>query len=837
MRSLQPFVPDAIKMKKILLFALFMLVSTSLFAGIREIKPGQEVKLKPDEGLIVLAFDGGAGVESVTLKSWGEDARYTIKDPRAGKNMRLLAASRGKYFWTRLEQKYVRYSMRSDDHLYFTVEAGKVNYPGDLIFRSKWFNQATIHRANRSLALLDWLAKTHPSVASQFEFRYAGKYPDPFPAFYKAEIASASSPPESKTKSIPPAGTLPLPPETLWKKGRLHDIELSPDGKLVAEVINMPEGDKLLNVINMVSGEITYYLKFGSLNELTWVSNDALVLGTAGSMKLVRVKPKPDGKLDFETIFFGMSGSVIDPMLNDPDYFLFYTMITIEGKDTACLYRLSKSDSKSLQKFESYTHRKRINTDLKNDWGWITDAAGNIVVAVIVEDGKSFLHAKSGDEYIRVRELTEAGEASFTPMAVSKDLKTLYALTDENRGQLDLVKMDLATGANTQTVYSVSGVDISNVVFDADRQPIGIQYYSSGEVKSEYFDQPSQQLNMQLAKAFPGKSISVIDRDRAGTFVLLYIDSSNSPGSVYLFDTAKKTVEEISREAPWLNDYKFGSSQVIKINTKDGLKLEAYLTMPQYKQSTNFPLVVMPHGGPIGVRDTRHFDRDVQFLISLGYAVLQVNFRGSEGFGKEFRVAGKGSFGTAIEEDIDLALNAALVHYPLDESRMCIMGMSYGGYSALVSAMQWPDRYRCAISFAGVSDSILLFTASDGVRYEGTRKWMEDYVGNPLTGLEKMVSQQPLYSYRKLKTPLMIIHGTEDVRVDYEHAARLQRMLTIAGNPPVMLTLKNEGHGLSGIKSTAVTWNAIAGFLAQYLPQTQAEKSAAASMMAKGSSK
>jgi len=268
---------------------------------------------------------------------------------------------------------------------------------------------------------------------------------------------------------------------------------------------------------------------------------------------------------------------------------------------------------------------------------------------------------------------------------------------------------------------------------------------------------------------------------------------------------------------PWCENFPFSDSVVIKTAAKDGLIIESYLTLPLKKQSAPFPLVVMPHGGPIGIRDARHFDKDVQFLVSQGYAVLQVNFRGSSGYGKAFRQAGKGSFGTAIEDDIDASLNNALANYPLDKSNMCIIGMSYGGYSALVSAMRWPDRYKCAISFSGISDRILNFTASDSVRLESTRKWMEDYFGNPLTSLTKMKSEQPLYAYKKLKTPLMLIHGTDDVRVDYEHATRLQRMLTMAGNPPVMLTLKNEGHGFTNIYSIKASWETIAGFLAQHL--------------------
>jgi dipeptidyl aminopeptidase/acylaminoacyl peptidase len=263
---------------------------------------------------------------------------------------------------------------------------------------------------------------------------------------------------------------------------------------------------------------------------------------------------------------------------------------------------------------------------------------------------------------------------------------------------------------------------------------------------------------------------------------------------------------------------KFGTSKTIKVATRDGLLIESYLAMPPSPEKAP-PLIVMPHGGPIGIRDDRHFDHSVQFLVSLGYAVLQVNFRGSEGFGKSFREAGKGSLGTAIEDDVDTVLTEVLKTQPVDKNNMCIMGMSYGGYSALVSSMRWPGRFKCAISFSGPTDRILTFSASDSVRSEPTRKWMEKYFGNPKTELAKMKSEQPLYSYKNLNTPLLLIHGTVDYRVDYEHVVRLQRMLTLANNPPAVLTLKSEGHGFTNLSSKKVTWGAIAGFLEQHLPR------------------
>ncbi|HOZ03994.1 MAG TPA: prolyl oligopeptidase family serine peptidase [Arenimonas sp.] len=804
------------KIAKLFLILALLLVATSAMAGVREVKPGHPLTLSPGEGMLLLVFDSNVPIDSAGVVREGGSGSYFITRPPAAKTIRLLVAQEGNYSWTDLQLYGGYFQVKKDGKYRFKVSAGVVNYPGNLVFELTSSKRASISKVNHSLEFMDWLAKTYPDIEKSYPFEYTGDYPDPFPSFYRSESAGYKEPRESRSRELPPVPAMDLSPELLWKTGRIISIQLSPDASYVTEIINLGEKKQELNVIDLKSGTITQYSEFEDFYDLTWVSNNAFVLSVSGLARYVQVKDSNSGKLVFETTVIARSGNVLDPMLANPDYFLYATWATL--KDNAVyIYKLSKANTASLEKLGNFTTRNRVNINLKNDRDWITDAAGNIAAATVFENGKRSLYMRSGAQYLKVRELPDINDEFFYPVALSSDGKKLFAITDENRPQRELVKMDLATGANVETVFSKDGIDISYVIFDAERQPIGVAYYLNGQARNEYFDQNSEILNRQLAKVFSNSNISSIDRDQTNSSVLIYVNSSSNPGAVYLFDTRKKQVEKIDDEAPWLEKFQFSDSLVLKTTAKDGLVIESYLTLPVKKQNTPFPLVVMPHGGPIGIRDARHFDSDVQFLVSQGYAVLQVNFRGSSGYGKAFREAGKGSFGTAIENDIDASLNNALANYPLDKSNMCIIGMSYGGYSALVSAMRWPDRYKCAISFSGISDRILSFTASDSVRLESTRKWMEDYFGNPLTSLDKMKSEQPLYAYKKLKTPLMLIHGTDDVRVDYEHATRLQRMLTMAGNPPVMLTLKNEGHGFTNIYSIKVSWENIAGFLAQHL--------------------
>jgi dipeptidyl aminopeptidase/acylaminoacyl peptidase len=239
-------------------------------------------------------------------------------------------------------------------------------------------------------------------------------------------------------------------------------------------------------------------------------------------------------------------------------------------------------------------------------------------------------------------------------------------------------------------------------------------------------------------------------------------------------------------------------------------------------------VVVYPHGGPVGVSDDLNFNRDVQFLASQGYAVLQVNYRGSEGYGKAFREAGYRGWGRQIEDDIDAALREALAEYPLDESRMCTLGASYGGYSALISAIRNPGRFRCAISMSGVSDRALFFSASDNVRSVKAREQVERLLGNPRTDMAEMQATSPLYHASELTLPVMLVHGREDVRVDFEHTRRLVRMLNLENRPPVVMAIPNMGHSLDEPAMADVVWTGVAGFLQQYLGAPSAPAAAKA---------
>ncbi|MGH8105015.1 MAG: alpha/beta hydrolase family protein, partial [Arenimonas sp.] len=668
-------------MKKVLFFALCILMSASTFAGIKEVRPGQDVQLKPGEGLILLVFDSNVPINaaSITSAGGGASGRYRIFEPPAGKSIKLLIASAGTYSWDQLDLFRMYFPMRKDTDVTFPVKAGVINYPGDLIFRFSDPSYGSMHRSNRGLALIDWMEKNYPAVSARYDFEYAGQYPDVFPAFYKQERMGKSGPLESKSLPVQLSADMPLAPELLWRPGRIAAISLSPDARYISEVSNVSVTKQSLEIINRKTGDITPYNSFYDLTDLTWVSDDAFVMSfdrfkNDSAVIFVRVIDGGTGKLSFETTNIPRSGKVIDPMLSNPDYFLFASWSeTTAG--SVFVHRVDKHDTKSMAKPGTYSAKSRVNIALVNDRGWLTDSNGVIVAAVVSKDNKRTLMLKEGLGYRAVRVFPE--DDSFIPVALSIDAKKIYVLTDQGRTQRELVLFDIAGIDQGKTIFSKSGLDIDDVLLDTQRQPVGVSYYDGGALKNEYFDGASQKLNTQLSAAFPDSNIQVMGKDKTGEHSIIYVDSSANPGAVYAFDRKLKSVEKIDDNAPWLSKFKFGNSKAIKVTAKDGFVIESYLTIPPSPEKLP-PLVVMPHGGPIGVRDYRHFDREVQFLVSLGYAVLQVNFRGSEGYGKSFRDAGKGNFGTGIEDDVDAVLTEVLKSQPVDKNNMCIMGMSYG---------------------------------------------------------------------------------------------------------------------------------------------------------------
>jgi len=801
-----------------LLLAVLCLPAAA-WAGMEPVKPGEIPVLKPGEGLVLAAVDTSIGLDAVRLnrdgKSWGNGVMSRL---RAGQNYRLYVAAAGRYQWRELQPfNGFRYLLKDDKELDFQVDAGSITYPGDLLFRPVSLWRADIRRSNRSLAAIDWLQRNHPALYSRFDFRYSGHYADPFPAFYRQMAGTATAFPGHSAdagKADPAAdGKARSEADPYWQPPQIIGISLNPAGTLLALQIRQDPGHWNLELIDLQSSIQT---RIGTsdlpLDSFRWADDRTLMSSVrlssgANRVSVVHIDTHADGSKRYASYLIPGEGRVLD-LLPGRGGHILYASTSRDGQ--LMVHPLNVADKATVERFRP-TMRTRLNTGLRDDTWWFVDGAGELRLGVV----------RRGEDYVLVRGqpsgfedvMVLSDELGFEPIAISADASTIYALTDKDRSQRDLVEYDIATRSISRTLYSQQGTDVHSVLFGEDRKPMGVEFYRGGQLLADYFQEGDARVARSLAEAFAGRAVELLGRSHDGNSLIVQVDGADAPPRLFHLDVPGKVVAQIAESYPWLADRPFAPTHVLKVRASDGLDVEAFLTLPAGQKPR--PLVVLPHGGPIGVADSLHFDPEVQFLASHGYAVLRVNFRGSEGYGRAFREAGHRSYGTRIEDDIDGAINLALSQYPLDPSRMCVMGSSYGGYSALVSAIRWPERFRCAISIAGVSDRLLFFTASDTARSEKGRQLAEKMMGDPDKDAAAMRDASPLYRYAELTTPVMLVHGRLDERVDFEHSRRLSRMLHLAGRRPVELYFDEERHGVEDPSNRTLLWKRALDFLGQ----------------------
>ncbi len=797
--------------------AATLLLAAFQVAAMRRVDPGEAPKLAPDEGLVVLAVEASAPISSVRVGRSGGSTVEVLNYLAVGRNLRLYAAKAGDYRWEQVN--VLGWSTRTrfelDEKEYgFKVVAGRISYPGDLILRPTGWTTLGVHVANHSLPVIDWLETQHAALYRQLPFQYEGLYPDPFPDYYRTVRAGNTKTPEQLNagREPPRPGTLPIAADVMWKANRIVAFALNPAGDLLAETVRDEDGRYGLELIDLGRGT-AQRLEVSGDPAYTLLWKDSLTLiarGSDGGYTVFDVGAHDGSKRAITRLPILGRGRVVDLLPQRPGEILF------EGFDSQgdlAVHRIALAGSRSIATYITAKSRDRLNKGASKDVGWYADGHGRLRVAVVIRDGTPVLvHGRDGafTEVLRPR-----AEGGFDPAGLSYDGDTIYGYTDDDRAQRDLVAFDPATRKVVRTLFSRPGVDVVGMLVDERREPIAARYYQSGRLVTEYFDGASHEHERALQAAFPGRTVAVVDRSADNRQLILWVDGMDHPPQLYHYDATKKRAELLEDVAPWLSKLSFAPAHVIRAKASDGLALEGFLTLPAGNGKR--PLVVFPHGGPIGISDDLHFNREVQFLASQGYAVLQVNFRGSGGYGKAFRTAGEGNYGRLIEDDIDAVLRAALAAYPLDAKRMCTIGASYGGYSALVSAIRWPGRFRCAISISGVSDRALFFTASDSVRSEESRPVMERVMGNPRTDMAEMQARSPLYHARELALPVMLVHGRDDRRVDFEHTRRLVRMLNLQGEPPVVLAFPDMGHAFDDPAAIDIAWTGIAGFLGTHL--------------------
>lgn len=600
------------------------------------------------------------------------------------------------------------------------------------------------------------------------------------------------------------------------------NVKISPDGKHIAALVNI-KGNKTLAFFETGTSKITYTINSDRKSqpaEYYWVNNERVIIQVKqerGSLE----KPLDFGELyavNYDgskrkmiygyrskrgIVFSGNAGFLLDTLPDDPKHVLITTHKLSRKSDT-----LAK-----VVKLNVYNGKEKRVTSAPIPYSqFLVDNAGiPRFVAGIDENFKQQLYyvKEKGGKWQR---FGDKFKGEFTPVAFSKNNESIYALKSTDGNTEGLYKYNLITKKET-LLFKSELVEPTYIMQSSLNDIYGLRI-DEDYPRYIYLDESNKdaQLHKALYGAFKGDSIDITSKTADGKNIIVKVSSDRNPGTFYLFDTTTMTTKHLYSQVPWLKSNDLSPLEPFRLTSPDGLTINGFITLPKERKTT-LPTIILPHGGP-HARDYWQYDPQVQMLANAGYAVVQVNFRGSTGYGKKFMEAGYENWGTKIQDDILLATKYAIQQGIADKNKICIFGVSFGGYSALQSAIKSPELFKCAIGYAGVYDLTMLYEEGDIELF----KWGDAYLDKTLgTDKAKQIEQSPVYNVDKLKAAVLLIHGEEDERAPLEHAEKLRDALDEKGHPYEWLIKNKEGHGFYDEDNILEANTKILSFLEKYI--------------------
>lgn len=450
-----------------------------------------------------------------------------------------------------------------------------------------------------------------------------------------------------------------------------------------------------------------------------------------------------------------------------------------------------------------------------NITSWLADRNGNVRVAVASDGvaGTILYRDSEKDEFKPFIEV-EAGD-EVMPVAFSKDNQYIYATSNKGRDKVEVVKYDLK--GKEEVIMSNDEVDVSGILYNADQDKLLYGAYITDKTNYQFFDEDFEKLfrKIQNKLGVPESELGINDYNKEMTKFIVSVSSDTVYGQYYYYDSTTDELKELATLSPWLNPEELAEMHPISYKSRDGLTINGYLTLPKNKEAKNLPLIVNPHGGP-WARDMWGFNPEVQLLANRGYAVLQVNFRSSTGYGKEFLQAGNKQWGLKIQDDITDGVQWAIDQGIADPERIGIYGASFGGYATLAGITYTPDLYAAAVDYVGVSNIFTLLNTIPPY-WETMRDMFYERVGHPEKDKELLTAVSPIFHADKIKTPLFVAQGANDPRVNKAESDQIVEALRARGVDVEYMLKDNEGHGFANEENRIEFYNAMVKFFDSHL--------------------
>ncbi len=603
--------------------------------------------------------------------------------------------------------------------------------------------------------------------------------------------------------------------ELFFKNAKFGAVTLSPDGRYAGALVGAKEsGRRNLMLVDLVDPNKSRFLtnlKETDIQNFFWKGNERIVftLDSDGNESLGLYSVGIDGKpikvlIDAKKLETGRSAQTLDELEDSPDEILIqFNLRDVRYPD---VYRLNILNGKQ-------TMAARNEGDII---GWFPDRKGVIRGAVKVKGRNSeVLYRVSADAPWQSLVKSTFPDATWSPMAMDHDGRTMYITTNIGHDKAAIYKYDTETKTQGELVYKNDKVDAGGLMFsDKEKKLIGVTYQDD-KVHRVYFDAAWASMMKGLEDQFPGQEVAISSITKDENLMTVAVFSDTDPGTAYLYDRSKNSLKFLLRGRPDIDAKKMSPMKPFEFVTRDGLTVHGYITIPKDAKGP-VPLIVNPHGGPFGVRDGWGFNPEHQFFAQRGYATMQVNYRGSGGYGKSFEDAGHKKWGREMQHDLTDAVKWAIAQGHADANRVCIYGASYGGYATMAGMTFTPELYKCGVNYVGVTDIPLLFSSMPKY-WEPQKDVMKFQIGDPETEKQLLFDASPLNFVQNIKAPIFIVQGGKDPRVVRKHAEYLKSAMDKQDKPYEWLLRENEGHGFRKEENRLELYTRMGDFFAKFL--------------------
>ncbi len=459
-----------------------------------------------------------------------------------------------------------------------------------------------------------------------------------------------------------------------------------------------------------------------------------------------------------------------------------------------------------------------------NITGWMTDHNGQLRVANATDGvSTSLLYRDSEDDDFRVV-LTTNFKESVSPRFFTFDNKNVYATSNIGRDKEAAIIFDIANGKELEELYENENNDVNGISYSRKRKVITAARYTAEKQQRHFFDEEAKKTFEWLQNELEGYEVAITSSTREEDKYIIRTYSDRSLGAYYLYDKTSDELRHIADVSPWINEENMATMKPIKYQSRDGLTIHGYLTLPKgMEDAKNLPVVVNVHGGP-WARDNWGFNPEVQFLANRGYAVIQMNFRGSTTYGRKFWEASFDQWGLSMQEDVQDGALWLIDQGIADPKRIAIYGGSYGGYATLQGLVKDPEFYACGIDYVGVSN-LFTFMKTIPPYWAPYLDMMHEMVGDPSVAEDsvRMAATSPALNADKIVAPLFIAQGANDPRVVKSESDQMVEAMKSRGVTVEYMVKDNEGHGFRNEENKFEFYGAMERFLGEHIGQDKTQ--------------